>query len=361
MEQGWECHKCHNVYAPNTPFCLYCWFQSQSHAPSIEISNSSIIDKSNLINVQEQPKTTIINNEIKNKEELLLTNKDLTFPHVDITLPTLNKDPIYSIQKRWPDTHIYLGGIGSSKERAINRQFKIPYILDSIIDLPVQPSKLVRQYFDYINKNNIEYMLDSSAFSYMNNPKKTLKLTELLDKYCYYINEFDIHNFFELDLDIFMSLDEVENIRKKIYSETHKLPIIVYHENRGHDYWIKMCKENQFIAIGGIVTSKKGNDPAYQKILLDLCDEAHSYGTKVHGLGFTPLNLLNQHTMFFDTVDSTSWNAGKFGKSFNLNECHQLISTNTLRNTFSATEAQEEDLKVWATFATDYQGETRII
>jgi len=251
--------------------------------------------------------------------------------------------------------------MASSKERTINRTFKIPYILDSIIDLPIQPSLLVKKYFDYIKKNDIKYMLDSGAFSYMNNPKKSLKLTELLDKYCYYINEFDIKDFFELDLDVFMPLDEVENIRKKIYLETHKLPIIVYHENRGHDYWIKMCKENEFIAIGGIVTSKKGNDPTYQKMLLELCDEAHSYGTKVHGLGFTPLNLLNSHTMFFDTVDSTSWNASKFGNHYTLNEKNELVKNNTLRDTFSTIEAQDEDLKVWSIFASKYQGATRII
>ena len=345
MQEGWKCPQCNNIYAPNTAFCLFCWINKQQKKDTILQPEKN--DNINTLKVEKNTPT--------------LANKDLFLEKIDIDIPVLNKVSNIPIATKWPDTKIYLGGMASSKERTINRTFKIPYILDSIIDLPIQPSLLVKKYFDYIKKNDIKYMLDSGAFSYMNNPKKALKLTELLDKYCYYINEFDIKDFFELDLDVFMPLDEVENIRKKIYLETHKLPIIVYHENRGHDYWIKMCKENEFIAIGGIVTSKKGNDPTYQKMLLELCDEAHSYGTKVHGLGFTPLNLLNSHTMFFDTVDSTSWNASKFGNHYTLNEKNELVKNNTLRDTFSTIEAQDEDLKVWSIFASKYQGATRII
>ena len=345
MQEGWKCPQCNNIYAPNTAFCLFCWINKQQKKDTILQPEKN--DNINTLKVEKNTPT--------------LANKDLFLEKIDIDIPVLNKVSNIPIATKWPDTKIYLGGMASSKERTINRTFKIPYILDSIIDLPIQPSLLVKKYFDYIKKNDIKYMLDSGAFSYMNNPKKSLKLTELLDKYCYYINEFDIKDFFELDLDVFMPLDEVENIRKKIYLETHKLPIIVYHENRGHDYWIKMCKENEFIAIGGIVTSKKGNDPTYQKMLLELCDEAHSYGTKVHGLGFTPLNLLNSHTMFFDTVDSTSWNASKFGNHYTLNEKNELVKNNTLRDTFSTVEAQDEDLKVWSIFASKYQGATRII
>lgn len=56
----------------------------------------------------------------------------------------------------------------------------------------------------------------------MNRPKKSFNLKDHLKQYCYYINEFDLTNFIELDLDVFMSIEEVENIRKKIYLETHK-------------------------------------------------------------------------------------------------------------------------------------------
>ena len=359
MEQGWQCPKCNNIYAPNTPFCLYCWFQSQKASPVNHNFNSLILqsqqekitqnDKDVSDNIDE--KKSIINYELQ-------ANKDLTLEPIDITIPVLNKKSDAPLPNKWPDTKIFLGGIGHSKERAINRKFIVPYILDSIFDFPVQPSKLVRQYFDYIKTNKIEYLLDSGAFSYMNNPKKTFNLKNHLKQYCYYINEFDIKNFFELDLDIFMSLEEIENVRRKIFLETHKQPIIVFHQERKAAYWTKMCKENAFIAIGGLVTGNNWYSAEGQRTLLEMCDEAHSYGTLVHGLGFTPLTLLNSHTMFFDTIDSTTWNVTKRGCTAEIGENGNLLKLDGT-NYFSAVEGQEHDLEVWAQFALNYRGALR--
>ena len=299
---------------------------------------------------KEQSQNNSNNNDDKNR-----ANKNLIIENINVEIPCLNKTPNASLATKWPDTKIFLSGIGHAKERAINRKFKIPYILDSIMDLPTQPSKLVRQYFDYIQKNNIEYIMDSGAFTYLANPKKSFNLYEHLKQYCYYINEFDIKNFFELDLDAFMSIDEIENIRKKIYIETHKKPIIVYHPERGHDYWTQMCRENEYIAIGGLVTGNSvNNDKRYDELRI-LCEEAHNYNTKVHGLGFTPLALLNSRTMFFDSVDSTSWNCSKNGFSASINEKGELIKIE-LGYFFSSIEAQENDLEVWARFSTMYKG-----
>jgi len=111
----------------------------------------------------------------------------------------------------------------------------------------------------------------------------------------------------------------------------------VYHESRGHEYWINMCKDNDYIAIGGLVNQPEINTPTRQKILLDMCDEAHLYNTQVHGLGFTPLTLLNNHTMFFDTVDSTSWNFTKRGNSATINEKGELIKIPPI-TTFTSVE-----------------------
>ena len=307
----------------------------------------------NISSVQSKPLKQEINN--SNKENNI-SNKNLILENIDIEIPHLNKLPNAPLSDKYPDTKIFLGGIGHAKERAINRKFKIPYILDSIMDFPLKPSKLVKQYFDYIKKNNIEYLLDSGAYTYMYNTKKSFNLKDHLQKYCYYINEFDIQNFFELDLDVFLSIDEIENIRKKIFLETHKKPIIVYHDERGYNYWINMCKENDFIAIGGIAGGKVNwNSQEGIKILKDMCDEAHAYNTLVHGLGYTPLSLLNTHTMFFDTVDSTTWNGTKTGISYIINEKNELIKT-SLKEYFFSTDAQENDLQAWAQFSAEYKG-----
>lgn len=374
MQEGWECKKCHNVYSPNTPFCLYCWFQNQKKS-EINIPDAISIDTNTdkqliitdtLLNnnlneknitiaekVEKASKETVNIRSINNSD--IYTNKNLDLDFINISIPVLNKQPNFPKSERFPDTKIYLGGIAHSKERAINRKFRIPYVLDSIIDLPIRPSELVRKYFDYLKLNNTEYLLDSGAFSYMNNPKKSFDLKSHIQKYCFYINEFDIKDFIELDLDVFMNLDEIENIRRKIYLETHKQPIIVYHPERGYDYWINMCKENEFIAIGGLVVDKETNTPERQKRLFDMCEEAHMYGTRVHGLGFTPLSLLNSHSMFFDTVDSTTWNATKRGSSVMLNEKGEIIKIAPIP-AFSAMESQEKDLEVWAKFSENYRG-----
>ena len=348
MQEGWECKNCHNVYAPNIPFCLYCWFQKEKSLPVQPINEPQVtVIKEPEPIPQEQP---VPQSEIH-------ANKNLIVPRVDITIPTLNKEATYPQSPNFPDTKIFLSGIGHAKDRAIHREFKIPYVLDSIMDFPVQPSKLVRQYFDYIKNNEIEYLFDSGAYTYMVNPKKSIDLNEYVSRYCYYINEFDIKNFFELDLDIFLSLDEIENIRRKIYLETHKKPIIVFHDERGHDYWINMCKENEFVAIGGIASAKAYTQADYDRFEV-LCDEAHTYGTLVHGLGFTPLTILNSHTMFFDTVDSTSWNFSKRGYAAKINEKGEMTKVE-LPFSYTTMESQENDLKVWAKFITDYRGGPR--
>ena len=358
MEKGWICPKCNNVYAPNNPICLYCLIKNIDTSQQI-LNNSLNIspEKINILenNTKEEKQEKEVQNFKENKKDTLI-NKQLIIEKVNIEIPSLNKEPIYPIPGKWPDTKIFLSGIGHSKERAINREFKIPYILDSVIDFPLQPSSLVRKYFDYIKSNNIEYLLDSGAFSYISNPKKTIKLKEYIDKYCYYINEFDIKDFFELDLDVILPIEEVENIRKKIFLETHKQPIIVYHESRGRNYWDKMCKENDFIAIG--VPDAKDNSDLTNEILIEMCDKAHRYNTKVHGLGCAALTLLNSHTMFFDTVDSTSWNFSKRGYAAKINEKGELIK-DTLPFYYTSIEAQEEDLKVWAQFITNYKGAAR--
>lgn len=361
MQNGWECQKCHNVYAPNIPFCLYCWFQKDSIQPSIPIiQQETLQEQSKVQEIKEEPIEIPIEEApkiVESEKSEIHANKNLIIPHITQPIPVLNKSPIYSIPDKYPDTKIFLSGIGHAKERAINRDFKIPYILDSIMDFPVQPSKLVRQYFDYIKNNNIEYLFDSGAFTYISNPKKSINLEEYVARYCYYINEFDIKNFFELDLDVFLSLEEVENIRRKIYLETHKKPILVYHESRGREYWTRMCKEYDFISIG--VPDAKDNSGLTNEILSDMCDEAHTYGTLVHGLGCASLVMLNSHSMFFDTVDSTSWNFSKRGYAAKVNEKGEMTKIE-LPFYYTTIEAQEEDLREWAKFITNYRGGPRV-
>ena len=351
MQEGWECKKCHNVYSPGTPFCLYCWFNKDNVQIPIETISTPIqVIATEPVPTQDQINSNIIETDLSDTEQKQIIQK------IDIELPALNKEPNYPLPEKWPDTKIFLTSIGHAKERAIKRPFKIPYILDSIIDFPVRPSSLVYKYFEYVKTSGSEFLLDSGAFTLMRNKHKQYNLDELISKYCFYINEFDIQNFFELDLDELMPIEDVEELRKKIYLETHKMPILVWHKERNREYWTRMCKENDFIAIGGMAHKNSQKTAIDVDFYRELVDEAHTYNTKVHGLGFTPLEILNSHTMFFDTIDSTSWNGGRHGVSYIIED--DKIKKIPLRDVF-ANESAEKDLETWAKFSEQYYGAMR--
>ena len=78
-----------------------------------------------------------------------------------------------------------------------------------------------------------------------------------------------------------------------------------------------MCKEYKYVAIGGIAAKEiKSSEYGF---LCELCDIAHSYGCKVHGLGYSPLSVLNERKCPFDTIDSTTWINHRFGCFFDFN------------------------------------------
>lgn len=155
------------------------------------------------------------------------------------------------------------------------------------------------------------FLLDSGAFTFMNKQKNgNVDFDEYLTKYIEFINEHDIKYFFELDIDNIVGIEEVERLRKRLETETGKKCIPVWHKSRGKDYFIKMCQEYDYVAIGGIVT--KEIRPKDYKYFTWFIDTAHKHGCKIHGLGFTNLKSLKYYP--FDSVDSTSWlSGGRFG------------------------------------------------
>ncbi len=58
--------------------------------------------------------------------------------------------------------------------------------------------------------------------------------------------------FFELDIDRIVGLEKVEEFRRRIESKTGKQSIPVWHSNRGWQYFVNMCKEYNYVSIGGI-------------------------------------------------------------------------------------------------------------
>lgn len=149
------------------------------------------------------------------------------------------------------------------------------------------------------------FLLDSGAFSYMSGAKCSKEsLLEYLDRYIAFINKYNIIYFFELDVDTIFGIDFVEQMRKKLESETGKQCIPVWHKGRGIDYWKKMVKEYKYVAIGGLVFHvKKQEWPLIKKMV----DYAYKRNVKVHGLGFTKTKILEKEKWKFFSIDSSSW------------------------------------------------------
>lgn len=159
--------------------------------------------------------------------------------------------------------------------------------------------------FDKYTHLTKDFILDSGAFSFMNGQDKPDFLS-YTDLYIDYINTQKIEKFMELDIDCIKSLDYVEMLRKRIESRTGRQTIPVWHKSRGLDYFKGLCRDYEYVAIGGLVT--KEIKPKQTDKLKLLIDYAHSQGTKIHGLGFAIIRKLSY--LHWDSIDTTYWQSG---------------------------------------------------
>lgn len=171
----------------------------------------------------------------------------------------------------------------------------------------------ITSWFTPYIKNFDMFMLDSGAFTFIRNSKAEVNFNDYLTKYIEFINKHDIKYFFELDVDAVIGFEEVQKLRIRLETETKKKCIPVWHRSRGKENFIQMCQEYDYVAIGGIAVNEiKQSEYPYLKWFIDT---AHSYGCKIHGLGFT--NLKGLYIYNFDSVDSTTWvQGGRFGNLF---------------------------------------------
>lgn len=148
------------------------------------------------------------------------------------------------------------------------------------------------------------FLLDSGAFTFMNSRSYNSKnYEEYLERYIYFINKNCIDNFFNLDLDNIIGVDQTEKLTQKLEKNTGKQCIPVFHKKMGLETYKKLIDKYSYIAIGTIY--EYNSNP---NILRELLYLASNKKCKVHGLGFTQLKLLD--TLPFYSVDSTSWLSG---------------------------------------------------
>ena len=186
-------------------------------------------------------------------------------------------------------------------------------------DVRLQEMSILESFY-YLRKNEDfmaiarhfgSFLLDSGAFTFMTGAHKgAINWDEYVEEYAAFINKYDIKLFFELDIDSVVGLDKVEVLRDKLESLTGKKPIPVWHKNRGKEYFIRMCENYPYVALGGIVT-KEIPRQKYEKGFPWFIKTAHEHRAKIHGLGYT--TIMNLPKYHFDSVDSTAWLYGNRG------------------------------------------------
>lgn len=216
------------------------------------------------------------------------------------------------------NTKIFLASVVNIKTTIVPH-FKPYYILESFIYLKAK-SKQMKEYLKWCMSAE-EFLLDSGAFAFINKSKKASSFSEeslkkYIDDYIEFINKHDIKHFFEMDIDCIVGYDDVKRIRKYIEKSTNKKVIPVWHRSRGMEDFHNMCKEYKYVAVGGIAAGEIKRSE--YGLLCELCDIAHSYGCKIHGLGYMPLSVLNERRCPFDTVDGTTWIRHMHKSSFSL-------------------------------------------
>ena len=208
---------------------------------------------------------------------------------------------------------VFLAGNGYHK----TDEFNIRSLVESVTDFEdfniLESYYMLRDNEDFLHllKRCNSFLLDSGAFTFMQGTHQgEIDWDEYIEQYADLINRWDVKLFFELDIETIVGIPEVERLRSKLEKLTNKQCIPVWHIQRGKDYYIRMCEEYNYVALGGLVGKVlTGRIP--EELYHWFISTAHQHGAKIHGLGYTSVAGLHKYP--FDSVDSTAWLAGNRG------------------------------------------------
>ena len=235
---------------------------------------------------------------------------------------------------------VYLAAT-SSRESMSEELNNVHYILESFYT--INNAKTLNR-INKLNKEN--FLLDSGAFTFMNNYKGKINWQEYIDKYADFIISNNIKYFFELDIDSIVGYSKVKEYTNYLETKVGRQCIPVWHKSRGIDNWKEITKKYKYVAIGGIVI--KEIKPEDYKYFIELIKIAHKNNCKVHGLGFTVTRELKKY--HFDSVDSTNWlSGGRFGQLHNFNG--EYIESKSYKNKRAKyKQIDSHNLKEWIKF-----------
>lgn len=163
------------------------------------------------------------------------------------------------------------------------------------------------------------HILDSGAFSAFSGKKSSLDWDSYVKKYADFIIKNNIQKFFELDIDNVVGLKKVEYYRHYLEDKVGRQPIPVWHASRKKDYFLQMCENYPYVAIGTTSVMEEGRRIRQNPMVLKwFIDQAHNANSRIHGLGFTSTRYLPY--LKFDSVDSTTWlSGGRYGQIYKFN------------------------------------------
>lgn len=177
-----------------------------------------------------------------------------------------------------------------------------PFILESFYYADADTEKLLPYFGDFL--------LDSGAFTFMQNKGGSPNWDEYLERYADFINRNKVEKFFELDIDSIVGYEKVKEYRRTLERLTGRQSIPVWHKSRGIEEYKRCCEEYPYNGIGGYVIKEITKTDF--KFFPAMIAYAHKNNSKVHCLGFTNLEGIQKY--HFDSVDSTAWTAGnRFG------------------------------------------------
>ena len=187
-----------------------------------------------------------------------------------------------------------------------------PYILESFYYADADTERLIPYMGDFL--------LDSGAFTFMQNSKTHVDWNEYIERYAAFIKRNKVEKYFELDIDSVVGYEKVLEYRNRLETLVGWRCIPVWHTSRGKEEFIRHCEEFPYVALGGIVGAGKGTKEyqRYHKAFPWFIKTAHEHGAKIHGLGYTSLEGLTKY--HFDSVDSTAWTTGnRYGYAYRFN------------------------------------------
>lgn len=244
---------------------------------------------------------------------------------------------------------IYLAGGNDIKTLKKFDMFGCKYVLETFYDMKKWNEKTLSYFLSMGKIENGSFLLDSGAFTFMNSGKKVHWKT-YVDEYIEFINKYDIKQFFELDLYTLPDVGIEKTIKMRRYIEHHtgKKSIPVFHACMGLKMYRELCQEYDYIGIGASGLTDECKWTKNKALLKQMVRIANSYGTKVHGLGYTRRENINRTEIPFHSVDSISWRLNT-GMGYEYKTIHGTINRKHPkgRNNKPREQLENENLKAW--------------